>query len=128
MRDLFGPDIQNSVFAHIVHVLLVGGVVAYGWQAVTALVRKPTRVGRALRKAVNVAWLSVLFMLLTQPNPVPYLRAAGVIAVLLIALAGWDRLSASGKKEGEELLTSGPAGGIGREAEMHPAAVGVRRD
>ena len=60
MRDLIGPDIQNSLFAHIVHVLLIGGVVVFGWQAVTALVRKPTSVAKALRKSVYAAWLAVL--------------------------------------------------------------------
>jgi hypothetical protein len=126
MRDLIGPDIQNSLFAHIVHTLLIGGVVVYGWQAVTALVRRPTRVGKALRKALYSAWLAVLLLLITQPNPVPYLRAAGAIAVVLIALSLWDRASAPAKRD--ELLTSGPAGEIGREAETSPAAVGIRRD
>jgi hypothetical protein len=126
MRDLIGPDIQNSLFAHIVHALLIGGVVVYGWQAVTALVRRPASVVKALRKAVNAAWLVVLFLLLTQPNPVPYLRVAGAIAVVLIALSLWDRFTGPVKRE--ELLTSGPAGAIGREAERSPAAVGIRRD
>ena len=126
MRDFFGPDIQNSLFAHTIHALLLGGVVVYGWQAVSALVRKPTSVPKALRKAVNAAWLSVLFMLLTRPNPVPYLRVAGAIAVVLIALKIWDRASAPGKRD--DLLTSGPAGTLGREAETAPAAIGVRRD
>jgi hypothetical protein len=126
MRELIGPDIQNSLFAHIVHTLLIGGVVVYGWQAVTALVRRPTSVAKALRKALNAAWLSVLFLLLTQPNPVPYLRVAGAIAVVLIALSLWDRLSAPAKQE--ELLTSGPAGPVGRQAETSPAAVRLRRD
>jgi TRAP-type C4-dicarboxylate transport system permease small subunit len=99
MQDLVGPDIRNSVFAHILHLLLIGGVVVYGWQAVTALVRRPTSVGKALRKGVYAAWLAVLFLLLTQPNPVPYLPAAGVIAAVLIAFALWDRFSAPAKRE-----------------------------
>jgi hypothetical protein len=126
MRELIGPDIQNSLFAHIVHTLLLGGVVVYGWQAVTALVRRPTSVAKALRKALNAAWLSVLFLLLTQPNPMPYLRVAGGVAVVLLALKLWDRISAPAKRE--ELLTSGPAGVQGRDAETSPAAVGFRRD
>ena len=126
MGDLIGPGIQNSIFAHIVHALLLGGVVVYGWQTVTALVRRPKSVAKAMRKALNAAWLSVLFLLLTQPNPVPYLRVAGAIAVVLIALSLWDRISAPAKRE--ELLTSGPAGAVGREAETSPAAVSLRRD
>jgi hypothetical protein len=126
MGDLIGPDIRNSVFAHILHVLLIGGVVVYGWRAVTALVRRPTSVAKALRRALYAAWLAVLFLLITQPNPVPYLRAAGAIAAVLIALSLWDRMSAPAKRE--ELLTSGPAGAIGREAELSPAAVRRRRD
>ena len=125
MQDLVGPDIRNSIFAHILHVLLIGGVVVFGWQAVTALVRKPTSVAKALRKAVYAAWLAVLFLLVTQPNPVPYLRVAGGVAVVLLALKLWDRISAPAKRE--ELLTSGHAGVQGREAEMSPAAVSVRR-
>jgi hypothetical protein len=124
--DWIGPDIRNSVLAHILHVLLIGGVVVYGWQTVTALVKKPTRVVRALRKAVYAAWLAVLFMLLTQPNPIPYLRTAAAIAVVLIAFSLWDRISAPAKKD--ELLTSGPAGTPGREGENTPAAIGYRRD
>ncbi len=98
MGDLIGPDIRNSVFSHIVHVMLLGGVVVYGWQIVTALVKKPTSVWRAVRKAVNAAWLAVLFMILTQLNPVPYLRIAGVIAAMLIVISIVDRISAPGKK------------------------------
>ena len=126
MGDLIGSGIQNSIFAHVVHALLLGGMVVYGWQAVSALVRKPTRVGKALRKTVNAAWLSVLFLLLTQPNPVPYLRAAGAIAVVLIALRLFDRITSPGTRD--ELLTGGPAGAFGREAETAPAAIGVPRD
>ncbi|HMI58335.1 MAG TPA: hypothetical protein VK511_09815, partial [Gemmatimonadaceae bacterium] len=115
MGDLFGPDLRNSIFAHTVHALLLGGVVVYGWQTISALVRRPTRVGRALRKAVYAAWLAALFMLTTQPNPVPYLRVAGLIAVVLLALKLWDRATAPGKND--ELLTSGSAREFGREAE-----------
>ena len=71
------PDFLDSTFAHVVHALLLGGVGVYAWQAVAALVRRPRRVAKALRKTVNAAWLSVLFLLLTQPNPVPYLRIRG---------------------------------------------------
>ena len=119
---LIRPDFLDSTFAHAVHALLLGGVGVYAWQAVSALVRRPRRVARALRKIVNAAWLSVLFQLLTQPNPVPYLRAAGAIAVVLIALKGWDRISAPAKRE--ELLTSGAADAIDREESRSPAAVG----
>ena len=126
MGDLIGPGIQNSIFAHVIHALLRGGVVVYGWQTVSALVRKPTSVLRALKKAANAAWLAVLFMLLTQPNPVPYLRVAAVIALVLIVLSRWNRDKAPAERE--ELLTSGPAGVLGREAERFPAAVPRRRD
>jgi hypothetical protein len=126
MGDLFGPDLRNSIFAHVVHTLLLGGVVVFAWQTVTALVRKPTRVGRALRKAVYAAWLTVLFQLTTQPNPMPYLRVAGAIVVVLLGLKLWDRFTASGKRE--EMLTSGPARVFGREEERSPEAVGIRRD
>jgi hypothetical protein len=126
MGDFIGPGIQNSIFAHVVHVLLIGGMAVYGWQTVSALVRKPTRVGRALRKAVNAAWLGVLLLVLIQPNPVPYLRGVGAILLLRVALALWDRYTAPPKQD--ELLTSGPAGAIGREAELYPAAVRPRRD
>jgi hypothetical protein len=111
--DLVGPDIRNSVLAHTVHVLLIGGVVAYGWQAVMALVRTPRSVSRALRKSVHAAWLGVLLLLLIQPNPVPYLRFAGAVAVVLILLSIWDRLSGPGRRE--ELLTSGPERAINLE-------------
>jgi hypothetical protein len=119
---LIGPDFRDSIFAHVVHALLLGGVGVYAWQAVAALVRRPRRVAKALRKTVNAAWLSVLFVLLTQPNPVPYLRIAAAIAVVLIALTWWDRISAPAKRE--ELLTSGPADAIDREEARSPAAVG----
>ena len=125
MGDLIGPGIQNSVFAHIIHVLLLGGVAVYAWQSVAAMVRRPKSVAKALRKGVYAAWLAVLFMLLTQPNPVPYARAAGTIAVLLIALAGWDKLTAPGKSE--DLLGSGAAGEFEREGEALRAGVGIRR-
>jgi hypothetical protein len=98
----------------------------YAWQAVSALVRKPRSVWKALRKAVKGAWLAVLFMVLTQPNPIPYLRAAGVMAVILIALSLFDKISAPAKQD--ELLTGGTAGEFGREGERYPAAVGIRRD
>ncbi|MDQ2767237.1 MAG: hypothetical protein M3Y30_08785 [Gemmatimonadota bacterium] len=124
--SLLAPDILDSPFAHTLHVLLIGGVIVYGWQSVTALVRKPKSVGKALRKAVNAAWLAVLFLLITQPNPVPYLRVAAAIAAVLIVLKVWDRATAPAKQE--DLLTSGPAGAIGREAERSTAAVGIRRD
>ena len=126
MGDLIGPDFRNSVFAHIVHVLLAGGVVVYAWQAVSALVRKPTRVGRALRKAAYGAWLGVLFMLLTQRNPLPYARAAGTIALVLIALWVWDKVTTPGQRE--ELLGSGAAGFGWREIEASREGVALRRD
>ena len=125
MGDLIGPDIRNSILAHTVHVLLLGGVGVYAWQAVSALVRKPSSVARALRKAVNAAWLSVLFLLLTQPNPVPYLRIAGAVAVVLILIKGWDRLAAPGDRE--EMLTSGPASALGSE-ERSPARARLRAE
>jgi hypothetical protein len=126
MGDLIGTGIQNSIFAHVIHALLLGGVVVYGWQTVSALVRKPTSVWKALRKAVNAAWLGTLFMLLTQPNPIPYLRAAAAIAAVLIVLKVWDRATAP--RNEDELLTSGPAGELGRERELYPAGVSRRRD
>lgn len=125
MSDLIGPDVRNSILAHTVHALLLGGVVVYGWQAVSALVRRPRSVTRAMRKAVRGAWLVVLFLLLTQRNPVPYLSAAGAIALLLIAISILDRLSAPAKHE--DLLTSGPAGALGREAAMSPDVARLRR-
>lgn len=93
MRDLFGPDIRNSVFAHILHVLLIGGVIVYAWQAVMALTRKPTSVFLAARKGVYAAWLGILLLVLTRENPWPYLRAGAFIAIALFAFWLWDRLS-----------------------------------
>jgi len=115
MRDLFGPDIQNSLFAHIVHALLLGGVVVYGWKTLAALVRKPRSVGRALRSAVYAAWLTVLFQLTTHPNPVPYFRVALAVVTVLLLLRLWDKITTPAHRE--ELLTSGPAEMQGREAE-----------
>ena len=88
-----GPDVRNSVFVHILHLLLLGGVVVCTWQAISAFTRKPTLVFEGVRKAVYAAWLVVLFLLITKLNPVPYLGAAGVIAVLLLLFKLWDRLT-----------------------------------
>src|ERR1700733_11056176 len=86
MPDLVIADIQNSVLAHTVHVLLIGGVVVYAWQAVRALVRKPTSIARALRKVVNGAWLASLLFVLIRPNSIPSLRFVGLMAAVMIAL------------------------------------------
>ncbi|MEP7067355.1 MAG: hypothetical protein ABI889_15075 [Gemmatimonadota bacterium] len=94
MSDIFGPDIRNSVFAHILHVLLIGGVVVYGWQTISALTRKPTSVWRAVKKGVYAVWLVVLLLILTKANPVPFLGPAGFIAALLLVFKLWDRFSA----------------------------------
>ena len=94
MSDIFGPDIRNSVFAHIIHVLLIGGAIVCGWQVISALTRKPTSVMRAVRKAVYAAWLVVLFLIITSVNPVPYLGAAAVIAAVLLAFKIRDRMVA----------------------------------
>jgi hypothetical protein len=76
----------------------------YGWQTVTALTRKPTSVFRAVRKGVYAAWLAVLFLLLTQENPLPYLSAAGIIAALLLMFKLLDRFSAPAERK--ELIRS----------------------
>ena len=48
---MIGPDFRNSIFAHVVHALLLGGVGVYAWQAVAALVRRPRkRVPKALKE------------------------------------------------------------------------------
>ena len=93
MHDLIGPDVRNSVFAHIVHLLLIGGVIVYGWQLISALTRKPTSLFRALRKGVYAAWLGILLLVLTRENPLPYLRAGAFIGSTLFAFWLWDRLS-----------------------------------
>jgi hypothetical protein len=98
MHDLIGPDIRNSLFAHILHVLLFGGVIVCGWQVITALTRKPTSVVRAVRKGVYAAWLGILFLVLTRENPLPYLRAGAFIAIALFAFWLWDRLSSKATK------------------------------
>jgi cell division protein FtsW (lipid II flippase) len=92
-HDLIGPDIRDSVFAHIVHVLLIGGVVVYSWKAVTALVRKPTSIFLAVRHTFNAAWLAVLLLILTRVDPVPFLQAGVLVAVVLLVFKLWDRLS-----------------------------------
>ena len=51
-HDLIGPDIRNSVLAHVLHVLLLGGALVYAWLAITAFTRKPTRAFEGVRKAV----------------------------------------------------------------------------
>jgi hypothetical protein len=88
-----GLDLRDSVFAHIVHVLLIGGVIVYGWKAIGALTRKPTSVLRAVRSIFNAAWLAVLFLILTRVNPMPFLGAAAFVAVVLLAFKLWDRVS-----------------------------------
>ncbi|HEY2896348.1 MAG TPA: hypothetical protein VGJ12_04360 [Gemmatimonadaceae bacterium] len=88
-----GLDLRDSVFAHIVHVLLIGGVIVYGWKAVAALTRKPTSVLRAVRNVFNAGWLAVLFLILTRVNPMPFLGAAAFIAVVLLVFKLWDRVS-----------------------------------
>jgi hypothetical protein len=92
-HDLIGPDIRDSVFAHIVHVLLIGGVIVYGWKAMTALVRKPTSTFLAVRNGFNAAWLAVLFLILTRVKPVPFLRVGVFVAVVLLVFKLWDRSS-----------------------------------
>ena len=101
-HDWIGPDIRNSVFVHVLHVLLLGGALVYAWQSISALTRKPTRVFDSVRKAVYAAWLIVLFLIITSVNPVPYLGAAGVIAALLLAFKVRDRMVAP--PERKELL------------------------
>ncbi len=96
-HDWIGPDIRNSVFVHVLHLLLLGGTLVYAWQAISAFTRKPTRVYDGVRKAVYAAWLVVLFLLITKLNPVPYLGAAGVIAALLLVFKLWDRVAAPGE-------------------------------
>jgi arginine exporter protein ArgO len=93
------PDIRNSLLAHVVHVLLLGGALVYAWLAISAFTRRPTRVLAGVRKAVYAAWLVVLFLLLTKLNPVPYLGAAAAIAVLLLVFKAWDRMTASGERK-----------------------------
>lgn len=111
MSDWIGPDIRNSVFVHVLHVLLLGGALVYAWRAVSAFTRKPTRVLDGVRKALYAAWLVVLFLLITKLNPVPYLGAAGVIAVLLLVFRLWDRMTAPG----ESSPTEPPAPSFPRE-------------
>lgn len=94
-HDWIAPDIRDSVFAHIVHVLLIGGVMVYAWQSISALTRKPTSVFRAVRKGLNAAWLAVLFLILTRVDPVPFLRVGVFVALALLAFKVWDRVSAS---------------------------------
>jgi hypothetical protein len=91
MQDVFGSELRNTLFVHIVRVLLACGVVVYCWLTISALTRKPTSVWRAVRKAVYAAWLAVLYMLIRSLNPVPYLPAAGFLAAVLIVFALWDR-------------------------------------
>jgi cell division protein FtsW (lipid II flippase) len=90
-HDWIGPEMRDSVLAHIVHVLLIGGVIVYGWKAVTALARKPSSVFLALRNIFNAAWLAVLFLILTRVNPVPFLRVGVFVALVLLAFKLWDR-------------------------------------
>ena len=92
-HEWIGPDIRDSVLAHILHVLLIGGVIVYGWQAVTALTRRPTSVFLAVRKGFYAAWLAVLFLILTRVNPVPFLRVGVFVALVLLAFKVWDRVS-----------------------------------
>ena len=86
------------------------------WQAISAFARKPTRVFLGVRKLVYAAWLVVLFLLITQLNPVPYLGAAGFIAALLLVFKLWDRATSRAPdalKEGDDwaarpVITRGP--------------------
>jgi arginine exporter protein ArgO len=98
-HEWIGPDIRNSVLAHVLHLLLLGGALVYAWLAITAFTRKPTRAFEGVRKAVYAAWLVVLFLLLTKLNPLPYLGAAGVIAVLLLVFKLWDRATAPAERK-----------------------------
>jgi hypothetical protein len=93
-HEWIGPDIRNSVLVHVLHLLLLGGVVVCTWQAISAFTRKPTRALEGVRKAMYAAWLGVLFLLITKLNPVPYLAPAGAIAALLLVFKIWDRLTA----------------------------------
>jgi arginine exporter protein ArgO len=101
-HDWIGPDIRNSVFVHVLHVLLLGGTLVYAWLAISAFTRKPARVLEGVRRLVYAAWLVVLFLLITKLNPVPYLGAAGVIAVLLLLFRLWDRVTAPGERSASE--------------------------
>jgi hypothetical protein len=76
-------------------VALMGGVAVYGWLAISAFTRRPTRVFYGIRKVVNAAWLAVLYLVITRENPVPYLPAAGIIALALIVFSLLDRFSSS---------------------------------
>jgi hypothetical protein len=98
-HEWIGPDIRNSVLAHVVHVLLLGGALVYAWLSISAFTRRPTRAFEGVRKAVYSAWLVLLFLLLTKSNPVPYLIAAGAVAVLLLLFKLWDRLTAPGERK-----------------------------
>ena len=98
-HEWIGPDLRNSALAHVVHVLLLGGALVYAWLAITAFTRKPTHTFEGVRKAVYAAWLVVLFLLLTKPNPIPYLGAAAFIAVLLLVFKLWDRATAPGERK-----------------------------
>jgi arginine exporter protein ArgO len=98
-HEWIGPDLRNSVLAHVVHVLLLGGALVYAWLAITAFTRKPTRAFEGVRKAVYAAWLVVLFLLLTKLNPLPYLGAMAGIAVLLLVFKLWDRMTAPGERK-----------------------------
>jgi len=106
-HEWIGPDIRDSALAHILHVLLIGGVIVYGWQAVTALTRKPTSVFLAVRKGFNAAWLAVLFLILTRLNPVPFLRAGVFVALVLLLFKLWDRVSARAPEDRATKLTRG---------------------
>jgi hypothetical protein len=98
-HDLIGSDIRNSVLAHVLHVLLLGGALVYAWLAITAFTRKPTRAFEGVRKAVYAAWLVMLFLLLTKQDPMPYLGPAGFIAVLLLVFKLWDRATAPAERK-----------------------------
>lgn len=108
-HEWIGPDIRDSVFVHILHLLLIGGMVVYTWQAVTAFTRRPRRAFEGVRKAVYAAWLVVLFLLITKLNPMPYLGAAGFIAILLAAFSLWDRLSSPAPRAPDPRLPHGTA-------------------
>jgi hypothetical protein len=99
MQDLIGPDIRTSVFAHVLHVLLIGGMIVYGWLAISALTREPGSMMLAIRRILNGAWLGILFLVLTRPNPLPYLRFGAVVALGLIAYKLWDRFSAPAERK-----------------------------
>ena len=107
-HEWIGPEIRNSVLAHVVHVLLLGGALVFAWLSISAFTRRPVRVLDGVRKAVYAAWLVVLFLLLTKLNPLPYLGTAAAIAVLLLVFKLWDRMTAPGERNTRALESPAP--------------------